>query len=210
MKKLIISIVSAVLLAILGILGLNYLKNSGPRERVVSPSGSRIIVEEMSYYIGGDKIFGKLFKPADENGDFPDSLGPMPLLVYFHEPLKTEWPESLVKSLVPYGILGYTTGFRAKEKDAVNLLKRISKESFVQPEMIFVVSDSSCGDQVVKAVAKLGHKIQGLALIEPQLTGKANEIYQRYGREFLTIGADQKDNAVSMVEDYLEERGALK
>ncbi|MBQ6253535.1 MAG: hypothetical protein IJK05_02620 [Bacteroidales bacterium] len=210
MKKLIISIVGAVLLALLGIMGLNHLKKAGPRERVVSPSGSRIIVEEMSYYIGGDKFFGKLFKPADENGNFPDSIGPMPIIVYFHEPLKTDWPESVVKSLVPDGIIGYTTGFRGKDKDAANLLKRISKEAFAMPGMMFVVSDASCGDQVVNAVARLGHKIQGLALVEPALTGKANETYQRYGREFLTIGTEDKGDAVSLIEDYLEERGALK
>lgn len=210
MKKLIISIVTALLLLILSVLGLNFLKKGGPRERVVSPSGSKIIVEEMSYYIGGDKIFGKLFKPSDENGNFPDSIGPMPLMVYFHEPLKTEWPETVVKSLVPDGIIGYTTGFRGKDKDAVNLLKRISKENFVQPGMVFVVSDPSCGDQVVKAVSRLGHKIQGLVLVEPRLTGKANETYQQYGREFLTIEAEGKENAVTLIEDYLEERGALK
>lgn len=207
---MIISIVGAVLLALLGIMGLNHLKKAGPRERVVSPSGSRIIVEEMSYYIGGDKFFGKLFKPADENGNFPDSIGPMPIIVYFHEPLKTDWPESVVKSLVPDGIIGYTTGFRGKDKDAANLLKRISKEAFAMPGMMFVVSDASCGDQVVNAVARLGHKIQGLALVEPALTGKANETYQRYGREFLTIGTEDKGDAVSLIEDYLEERGALK
>ena len=210
MKKIIISIAGAVLLALLGILGLNYLKNGGPRERVVSPAGSKIIVEEMSYYIGGDKFFGRIFKPTDDNGNFPDSLGPMPVVVYFHEPLKTEWPENLVKSLVHHGIIGYTCGFRGKDKDAVNLLKRIGKEEFVQPGMLFVVSDASCGNQVVNAVSKLGHKIQGLTLVEPQLTGKANETYLRYGREFLTIGTAEKENAISLLEDYLEERGALK
>ena len=210
MKKLILSLVSVILLALLGIFGLNYLKKNGPRERVVSPDGAKIIVEEMSYYIGGDKLFGKVFKPSDENGNFPDSLGPMPVVVYFHEPLKTEWPENVVKSLVPDGIIGYTCGFRGKDKEAVNLVQRISKESFAQPGMIFVVSDASCGDQVVKAVTKLGHKIQGLVLVEPQLTGKANETYIRFGNEFLTIGTAEKENAVSLIEDYLEERGALK
>ena len=99
MKKLIIALVSAILLSILGIAGLNYMKSNGPRDRVLSPSGSKIIVEEMSYYVSGEKIFGKLFKPADENGNFPDSLGPLPLVLFFHEPLKTEWAENMMKSL---------------------------------------------------------------------------------------------------------------
>ena len=118
MKKLIIALVSAILLSILGIAGLNYMK-----------SGSKIIVEEMSYYVSGEKIFGKLFKPADENGNFPDSLGPLPLVLFFHEPLKTEWAENMMKSLVSKGLVGYTCGFRGSDKDVEALVKRMRKES---------------------------------------------------------------------------------
>ena len=210
MKKIVISIVSVIILALLGVLGFNQMRNNGPRTRVVSPSGSQIIIEEMSYYIGGEKFFGRLYKPADENGNFPDSLGPLPILVYFHEPLKTEWPENLVKSLVPKGVVGYASGFRGSEKDAVALVKRLANEKFVQKGQIYLVSDASCGNEVVKAVTKLGHRIQGLVLIEPSLTGKARETYVRYGPEFLTIPESEKGNAVELIEDYLEERGALK
>ena len=73
MKKVILSIVSVIILALLGIVSLNQMKNNGPRGRVISPTGSKIIVEEMSYYIGGEKVFGKVFKPADGNGNYPDS-----------------------------------------------------------------------------------------------------------------------------------------
>ena len=210
MKKLIISLSSLLLLALLGIIGMNYMKDNGPRTRVISPSGSRIIVEEMSYYISGDKVFGKLFKPADINGNFPDSLGAFPMVIFFHEPLKTEWAENLVKTIVPKGVVGYTCGFRGGEKEAEAIVKRLRKESFVQDEMVFLICDSSCGNEIVKAVTKLGHKIQGLVLVEPTLTGKARETYVRYGREFLTITDTMKGNAASLIEDYLEERGALK
>lgn len=210
MKKLIISIVSLLLLALLGIIGLDYMKDNGPRTRVISPAGSKIIVEEMSYYISGEKVFGKLFKPADENGNLDESMGAMPLLIYFHEPLKTEWAENLVKTMVSNGMIGYTCGFRGSEKDVEAMVKRLRKESFIQEDMVFLASDSTCGNEVVKAVSKLGHKIQGVILLEPALTGKARETYVRYGREFLTITDASKGNAVSMIEDYLEERGALK
>ena len=210
MKKIILSIVSVILLALLGLLGFHNLKTNGPRGRVISPTGSKIIVEEMSYYVGGEKIFGRLYKPADDNGNFPDSLGPLPLLAYFHEPLKTEWPENLVKTIVPDGLIGYTCGFRGSEKDAIALIKRLSKEKFVQHGLIFLVADPYCGNEIVNAVSKLGHRIQGLVLIEPELTGKARETYVRYGPEFLTIPESSKGNAVQLIEDYLEERGALK
>ncbi|MBR1927986.1 MAG: hypothetical protein IJ840_09625 [Bacteroidales bacterium] len=210
MKKVIISIVSVILLALIGVLGFRQLNNNGPRGRVISPTGSKIIVEEMSYYIGGEKMFGKVFKPADANGNFPDSLGAMPLVVFFHEPLKTEWAENLIKSLVPLGVIGYSTGFRGSDKDAESLVKRLRKEKMIQEDMVFLACDSSCGNEIVKATTRLGHKIQGLILVEPSLTGKARETYVRYGREFLTINGSSKPNAASMIEDYLEERGALK
>ncbi len=210
MKKLIIALVSAILLSILGIAGLNYMKSNGPRDRVLSPSGSKIIVEEMSYYVSGEKIFGKLFKPADENGNFPDSLGPLPLVLFFHEPLKTEWAENMMKSLVSKGLVGYTCGFRGSDKDVEALVKRMRKEKFVEDGLVFLIADTSCGNEIVKATSRLGHRLQGVVLVEPVLTGKARETYVRYGQEFLTIVDSMKGNAISLIEDYLEERGALK
>ena len=210
MKKLIISLVSVILLALLGIVGMNQMKKNGPRGRVVSPAGSTIIVEEMSYYINGEKVFGKVFKPADENGNFPDSTSAMPLVIYFHEPLKTDFPEKVIKGLVSDGIIGFTCGFRGSDKDAVNMVKRLRKEKQVNSDMVFLICDPVCGDNIVKAVSKLGHSIQGLVLIEPALTGKAREIYVRYGLEFLTIKDSMKGDAVSLIEYYLEERGPLK
>ena len=201
MKKLIISLVSAILLSVLGIVGLNYMKSNGPRGRVLSPSGSKIIVEEMSYYVSGEKIFGKVFKPADENGNFPDSIGPLPLVIFFHEPLKTEWAENMMKSLVPNGLIGYTCGFRGSDKDVEALVKRMRKEKFVEEGLVFLIADTSCGNEIVKAASNLGRKLQGVVLVE---------LYVRYGQEFLTIVDSMKGNATSLIEDYLEERGALK
>ena len=89
MKKVIVSLIVSLLAAMLGIVGLNLFKDAGPRERMKAENGSRIIVEELSFYRHGDKVFGKIFKPTDENGFFPDSLGPRPVLIFFHEPLKT-------------------------------------------------------------------------------------------------------------------------
>ncbi len=81
MKKVIISVVASLLVSLLGIIGLNIFKESSPRERVKAENGSRIIVEELSFYHNSDKIFGKVFKPADEKGFFPDSLGPRPVVI---------------------------------------------------------------------------------------------------------------------------------
>lgn len=205
MKKLIVSLASLILLALLGVFGLKYLNNS-PRERVKIEDGSTMTVEELSFYSGGEKLFGRLYyKPSTD-----DARNQTPVVIYFHEPLKTAWPESVIKSLISKGLSGYACGFRGEAKDAVKIVKRIGREPFADLEMLFIISDSSCADEIVLAASKLGHKIQGLILVEPNLTGKAREIYLRYGKEFLTIDSSQRGEAMSLIEDYLEGRGALK
>lgn len=204
MKKIVLSICSVILVALLAILGLSIYSGHGPRERVKAPDGTKITVEEMSYYIRGGKVFGKVYKPDG------DSSWKLPLVVYLHEPLKTDFPESVLKSLVSDGVVGYATGFRGTDSDAAALVKRLGREDFVEDKMIFLIGDAATADVVLLAAARLGHRIQGLILIEPNPTGKARDIYQIYSKEFLTIGSSEKGKAVGLIEDYLDERGALK
>lgn len=210
MKKVIVSIVASLLAAILGIIGLNLLKEASPRERVKAESGSRIIVEELSFYHGNDKIFGKVFKPADENGFFPDSLGPRPVIVFFHEPLKTTYPENLVKSLVPEGLVGYTTAFHEKEKDVEFMVKKIRKERFADKDRVYLICDTFSSDAVVRAARSLGKNVSGLILIAPELDDKTSSLVPKLGYEVLTIEAADKASAKTMTIDYLELMGALK
>ncbi len=210
MKKVIISAVASLLVALLGIIGLNIFKESSPRERVKAENGSRIIVEELSFYRHGDKIFGKVFKPADENGFFPDSLGPRPVVVFFHEPLKTAFPEGLVKSLVPEGLVGYTTAFHENAKDISFMVKKIGKEKFADAERIILIADSFSTEAAVKASYRLGRAVSGLILIEPELNEKASRLVPKLGYEVLTIDAAGKTSARTSILDYLETRGALK
>lgn len=210
MKKVIISLVTSLLVALLGIVGLNIFKNSGPRERVKAENGSRIIVEELSFYRHNDKIFGKVFKPADEKGFFPDSLGPRPVIVFFHEPLKTAFPEGLVKSLVPEGLVGYTTAFHENANDIKFMVKKIGKEKFADSERIILIADTFSSEAVVRASYKLGKAVSGLILINPELDDKDSRIIPKLGYEVLTINDAGKTSARNTILDYLEVRGALK
>lgn len=210
MKKVVISLVSSLLIALLGIIGLNIFKNSGPRERVKAENGSRIIVEELSFYRHNDKIFGKVFKPADEKGFFPDSLGSRPVIVFFHEPLKTAFPEELVKSLVPEGLVGYTTAFHENANDIRFMVKKIGKEKFADAERIILIGDTFSAEAVVKASYKLGKAVSGLILINPELDEKDSRIVPKLGYEVLTINDAGKTSARNTILDYLETRGALK
>ncbi len=210
MKKVIVSLISALLVALLGVIGLNIFKNASPRERVKAENGSRIIVEELSFYHGNDKIFGKVFKPADEKGFFPDSLGPRPVVIFFHEPLKTAYPEGFVKALVPEGLIGYTTAFHEKDKDVEFMVRKISKERFADSDRIYLVGDSFASEAVVKAAYKLKKAVSGLILIEPELSDKTAGLVPRLGYDVLTIDAAGKASAKTAAIDYLELRGALK
>ena len=75
MKKVIVSLVTSLLVALLGVVGLNMLKDSGPRERVKAENGSRIIMEELSFYKHNDKIFGKVLKPLTRKAFSPTHSG---------------------------------------------------------------------------------------------------------------------------------------
>ncbi len=210
MKKVIVSLVASLLVALLGIVGLNLLKDSGPRERVKAENGSRIIVEELSFYHHNDKIFGKVFKPADEKGFFPDSLGPRPVVIFFHEPLKTAYPEGFVKALVPEGLIGYTTAFHEKGKDVEYMVKKICKEKFADADRIYLVCDTFASEAVVKATYRMKKLVSGLILIEPDLSDKTAGLIPKLGYDVLTIGASEKSSAKTRAIDYLELRGALK
>ncbi len=210
MKKVIVSLIASLLVALLGIVGLNLFKEASPRERVKAENGSRIIVEELSFYRHSDKIFGKVFKPADENGFFPDSLGPRPVIVFFHEPLKTAFPEGLVKSLVPEGLVGYTTAFHENGKDVGFMVKRIGKEKFADAERIILIADTFSSEAVIKAAYRLKKAVSGVILIEPEPDEKTSRIVPKLGYEVLTINAADKTSARVKILDYLEIRGALK
>ena len=217
MKKVIISVVASLLVSLLGIIGLNIFKESSPRERVKAENGSRIIVEELSFYHNSDKIFGKVFKPADEKGFFPDSLGPRPVVIFFHEPLKTAYPEGFVKALVPEGLIGYATAFHEKGKNVEFIVKKIAKEKFTDKDRIYLVCDTFASEAVVKAAYKMKKAVSGLfgekfglILIEPELSDKTAGLVPRLGYDVMTIDAAGKASAKTAAIDYLELRGALK
>lgn len=210
MKKVIVSLIVSLLAAMLGIVGLNLFKDAGPRERMKAENGSRIIVEELSFYRHGDKVFGKIFKPTDENGFFPDSLGPRPVIIFFHEPLKTAYPEGFLKSLVPEGLIGYSTAFHERGNDVRFMVKKIRKEKFADAERIILIADTFSAEAVTKAAYRLKKSVSGLILIEPEVSESVSRLTPKLGYEVLTVSTSEKTSARIKILDYLEIRGALK
>lgn len=210
MKKIIAAIAAVVILAILGALGINIFRNMGPRDREKAENGSTLVVEELSWYNHGEKQGGKVWKPGDENGNFSDSLGTRPVAMFFHDPVKGAYAESIVKRLASQGVIGYTTSCPEKSKDIESLIKRMGKQSFADQDRIFIIADTYAADAVVKAMLNVGRKTAGLVLIEPMLQGKSAVTAKRYGNEILSISPEQKGEAFSLMEDYMELRGAFK
>lgn len=202
--------VTTVLVALLGIVGLKMFSGKGPREHVKTESGSNVVMEELSFYRGGTKVFGKVVKPADENGSYPDSLGKRPVLLYFHEPLKTAYPESLIQELSADGVIGYVTAFHGNEKDIEFIVKKISKEKFADKDRMFIIADSTSSSAAVKAAGKLGEAVSGLILIKPSLDDKAKATLRKLGYEVLGLNTSNKDVVYDNASCYLEINGALK
>lgn len=210
MKKFIVSLVVVIVAALLGMLGWNIFKGNGPRERISDGKGSKIIVEELSYYIHGDKVFGKVYKPADENGNFPDSLGSRPVVIYFHEPLKTAAPEGTLKALVSKGIIGYLSASDGKGKDLAEIVRKVRKERFSEPDLVFLISDEYSSQTVVNAASKLKKEVAGLILISSPLEGKAEQAVSKLGYEVLRIDQGSGSASIAQITDYLDSKGALK
>lgn len=210
MKKLIATIAALIVLVLLAALGINLFQNSGPRKRVKGDGGEKIIVEELSWYIHGEKHTGKLFKPTDENGNCPDSLGTRPVALFFHDPMKSDAPESMLKSLSSMGVIGYSAACPDKPKDIETIIRRMGKESFATEDLLFVMADTYSADAVVKAIIKVGSKTAGLILFEPALQGKSGATVAQHSNEILSISSEQMHQKMSLVEDYMEVRGAFK
>ncbi len=210
MNKVVVSIVTAVLVGLLGILGWTVFKGDGPRERVSDESGNKVLVEELSYYDHGRKVFGKVFKPGDENGNYPDSLGSRPLLVFIHEPLKTAEPEKLLGSMVPKGFIGFSAALHGNGKKIADLVRKAGRERFVNDELIFLISDSYSAETVIAAAHRLKEDISGVILFRPSLEEKTLKSVPKLSYDVLSLDSGISSSAIPAIFEYLELKGALK
>ena len=188
MKKLIVSLSVILIAALLGIGGWYLFKSAGPRERLQGEKGSRVLVEELSFYKRREKIFGKVFKPADENGNFPDSLGTRPLVIYLHAPLVTANPEAILRTVVSKGVIGYSATFHGQKSEISFYVKKLANEPFVDDELIFLVSDGLADEAAASFASKARNRVAGHLAIDP------------------TVPA----TAVGRITAFLEENGAMK
>ena len=209
MRKFIISLIFIIIAGALGIGGWLIFKDDGPRERVDGENGTKVIVEELSYYSHGKKLYGKVFKPADENGTFSDSLGRRPAVIFLHEPLHTALPQSTLASLSSHGIIGYMASLHEPD-DAETVLKKIREEKYVEKDLIFLVADSTSSEAVLGTAAKNRKKVAGVALIGPSEELLKSKNMRKFRKDALVVSSDEKSTAARQILEYLESHGALK
>lgn len=156
-----------------------YLANQSPRKVVKSSDGTAIHIEEMSFYDGLSKIYGKAYMPQD-------TLGRKPVLIYCHG-LGQNGDESdaLCRLAAGKGYVAYTFDFRSggprsrstdlpegmsvetERKDLEMVLQRIRKESFTDKGKVFLMGHSQGGLVAGLVGSSFRREVAGLILIAP-------------------------------------------
>ena len=174
--------VSAATLAILaGALlgGIKYLQNQSPRQIVKTEGKQPVAVEELSYFNGKDKIFGKIYKPAD-------SLGRHPAVVFCHGlAVNGDFGDAFCREAAGMGYVAYTFDFRGGSEDSRStgdmtrmsiltqkadletVLHRLRGEKFVDGNRIYLIGHSQGGLVASEAATEKHNGIAGMILLAP-------------------------------------------
>ena len=192
-KKAIISIVSAVLVALLGGLGWYFLKDFNPRKTVsVDGEGAKVKVEveELGFYDKDNYISGTVYRPVTGEKKFP-------VVVYCH-PLAADRSagEDLCRLFASKGWVAYAFDFRGGNKtsrstslettgmsvdtqaeDIAAVLKGLKKVHYVQSGKVFLVGEGFGGYAVLLAAQKA--TVKGIALLAADIH-RSDESKQLY------------------------------
>ena len=185
MKKLIVTLSVILIAALLGIGGWFLFKSPGPRVRLQGEKGAKVLVEELSFYNRREKIFGKVFKPADENGNFPDSSEPARRDL---SPCPARYRQS--GSDPPSG--GFQRRYRLqcylpRPKSEISFyVKKLANEPFVDDELIFLISTESRTKQPPPSLP--GHEtglpatLRSTPLFQQPPSGKSRRFWKKTER----------------------------
>jgi len=177
-------IITAIIAAVLGggiFGGVKYYQSHSPRTVIKTDGGGQIHIEELSFFSGGDKIYGRIYKPQD-------TLGKKPVLIYSHGLGQTgDEAEGICKLAAAKGYVAYHFDFRGggphsrsdgkmtkmsliTEKQDLNLvIKRLSKEDIVDSDRIYLIGHSLGGAVSASYAADHPKRIAGLVLLAPAL-----------------------------------------
>ena len=183
-KKAIISIVSAILVALLGGLGWYFLKDFNPRKAVTvkgEDAKVKVEVEELGFYAKDDYISGTVYRPVTGEKKFP-------VVIYCH-PLATDRSagDDLCRQFAAKGWVAFALDFRGGNKtskstglettgmsvstqaeDIAAVVKGLKKVSYVQHGKIFLVGEGFGGYAALLAATK-NLSVKGMALVGADL-----------------------------------------
>lgn len=171
-----------------------YQTASSPRQ-TVRVDGARVHVEELSFFDGMDKTYGKLYRPAD------DTLGKHPVIIFCHGiSVNADWFDAYCRSAAAKGFYAYAFDFKggsptsrstglstmkmtvdSEKEDLLFVLKRIRHESFTDKSKVFVAGHSLGGLVAALAAKESRRDIAGLILLSPafNIVDMAQEFYPK-------------------------------
>ena len=157
----------------------SYIDSQSPRKVVKGTSGTAIHIEEVSFYEGLNKIYGKAYMPQD-------TLGRKPVVIYCHG-LGQNGDESdaLCRLAAGKGYVAYTFDFRSggpasrstelpggmsvetERKDLETVVQRIRKEDFTDKGKVFLMGHSQGGLVAALVGSSFRREVAGMILIAP-------------------------------------------
>ena len=189
MKKLIASLVSAIILSILAFFGIRQMNSLSPRQTEKSESGSKVAIEELSYLNGDAKVFGKLYRPAEAALKGTEmSRRKFPTVVFCHGlGMNCDYWHSWCRALAGKGIIAYAFDFQGgamqncrstsdmmhmtpetEREDLAMVMQRLRKEKFVDKDSIYLVGHSLGGLVASQYASGDGKRLlKGLVLMAP-------------------------------------------
>lgn len=172
-----------------------YVQTKNSPRQVVRGEGAKIHVEELSYYDGMEKTYGKIYRIAD------DTTGRHPVLIFCHGiSVNADWGDAYCRAAASRGFYAYAFDFKggspnsrstgkstlqmtvdSEKEELLYVLSRIKKEPFTDRGKIFVMGHS-LGGLVAALAAKENRKdIAGLVLLSPafNIVDMGQEMYPR-------------------------------
>jgi len=164
-----------------GIMGVyQYMQSIAPRTSFIDSKGRKVIIEELSYFDGLEKTYGKIYKPSD------DSTGKRPLLIFSHGlGVNADFGAVYCETAASLGWYAYAFDYKGgsvqsrstgstldmtvkKEKDELlKIIKRLSREPFAKKSEIYVMGHSQGALVAAMAAAEAPKSIAGMILVAP-------------------------------------------
>ncbi len=172
----------------------HYMQSTAPRYSFIDKKGRKVIIEELSYFDGLDKTYGKIYKPSD------DTTGNRPLLIFSHGlGVNADFGAVYCETAASLGWYAYAFDYKGgsvqsrsagstldmtikKEKDELlKIIKRLSKLSAINKSQIYVMGHSQGGLVAAMAAAESPKSIAGMILVAPamNISELMNDIYEK-------------------------------